>query len=68
MVFIDLERPYENVLRQVIWDILGSRGIPRRYIELVRDMYDRAKISVYVHAGECMLEKHTSFQFEVGLH
>ncbi|KAK9069565.1 hypothetical protein SSX86_011469 [Deinandra increscens subsp. villosa] len=53
MVFIDLEKAYDNIPRQVIWDSLGSRGIPWQYIELlVKDMYRGAKTSVRARVGD----------------
>ncbi|XP_076954466.1 uncharacterized protein LOC143628907 [Bidens hawaiensis] len=52
MVFIDLEKAYDNVPRRPIWDSLGSRGVPGRYIDIIRDMYDRTKTTVRAPVGD----------------
>lgn len=39
MVFIDIEKAYHNVSRQVMWDGLVNRGVLGRYIEIIGDMY-----------------------------
>ncbi|KAD4889082.1 hypothetical protein E3N88_21155 [Mikania micrantha] len=63
MVFIDLEKAYDSVPRQLIWDSLQSRGIPWRYIEMIRDTYASAKTSVRAPVGDTDL-----FSVHVGLH
>lgn len=40
MVFINLEKAYDSVPRNVIWNNLMARGLICRYIEVSRDMYD----------------------------
>ncbi|KAD4180302.1 hypothetical protein E3N88_28893 [Mikania micrantha] len=52
MMFIDLEKAYNSVPRQLIWDSLESRGIPWRYIEIIRDTYASAKTSVRAPVGD----------------
>ncbi|KAD6119585.1 hypothetical protein E3N88_10856 [Mikania micrantha] len=63
MVFIDLEKAYDSVPRQVIWDSLESRGIPQRYIEVIKDTYAAAETSVRAPVGDTDF-----FPVEVGLH
>ncbi|XP_035838805.1 uncharacterized protein LOC110908170 [Helianthus annuus] len=63
MVFIDLEKAYHSVQRRFIWDSLESRGVPGKYVDLIRDMYDRTKTSVRALVGDT-----NSFPIEVGLH
>ena len=46
MVFIDLEKAYDRARREIIWWILEKKWVTKRYIELVKDMYDRAIIIV----------------------
>ena len=40
MVFIDLEKACDSILRSIIWDNLKVRGISQRYIEVIRDMQE----------------------------
>ena len=63
MVFIDLEKAYDSVPRGLIWDTLESRGVPGKYIDLIRDMYVQTKTSVRAPVGLTDF-----FPVEVGLH
>ncbi|KAJ0445561.1 putative RNA-directed DNA polymerase [Helianthus annuus] len=63
MVFIDLEKAYDRVPRRLIWESLEGRGVPGKYIDLIRDMYDRTVTRVRVPVGDT-----ESFPVEVGLH
>ncbi|XP_026498876.1 uncharacterized protein LOC113402778 [Vanessa tameamea] len=38
MVFIDLEKAYDRVPREVLWWALKEKGLPGKYVELVRAM------------------------------
>jgi hypothetical protein len=39
MIFIDLEKAYDSVPRDILWRILEKRQVPVIYINLIKDMY-----------------------------
>ncbi|KAJ0928252.1 putative RNA-directed DNA polymerase [Helianthus annuus] len=63
MVFIDLEKAYDSVPHRLIWDTLEVRVVPRKYIDIIRDMCVRTKTCVRAPVGDTDF-----FHVEVGLH
>ena len=39
MIFIDLEKEYDKVLRNIMWWTLKKHKVPTKYITLIKDMY-----------------------------
>jgi hypothetical protein len=46
MIFIDLEKAYDKVSRNVIWWDLQKHKVSSKYITLIKDMYDNVVTSV----------------------
>jgi hypothetical protein len=46
MVFIDLEKAYDKVPRDVMWWALEKHKVPTKYITLIKDMYKDAMTCV----------------------
>ncbi|XP_071727768.1 secreted RxLR effector protein 78-like [Rutidosis leptorrhynchoides] len=63
MAFLDLEKAYDCVPRELILKTLNARGVPSRYIRSIRDMYEGAKTRVRTTVGNTGF-----FPVEVGLH
>ena len=46
MVFIDLEKAYYKVSREILWWRLMKNGVHIKYIYIIKDMYDEAVANV----------------------
>ncbi|GKB87948.1 retrovirus-related pol polyprotein LINE-1 [Tanacetum coccineum] len=51
IAFLDLEKAYDSVPRELIWKTLVDKGRSRRYIRVVRDMYVGAKTCIRASIG-----------------
>ena len=63
MVFVDLEKAYDTVPRDLIWYCLRKLGVPETYVSAIKDMYKDCKTSVVTSVGET-----DEIEIEVGLH
>ena len=50
-VFIDLEKAYDRVPREELWECLRLVGTSECYVRVIKDMYDRARTAVRSAAG-----------------
>jgi hypothetical protein len=63
MVFINLEKTYDKVFRNVMWCALQKHRVSTKYITLINDMYDNIVISVRTSDGNI-----NNFSINIGLH
>ncbi|KAL5193749.1 LINE-1 retrotransposable element ORF2 protein [Glycine soja] len=63
LIFIDLEKAYDRVPREILWKALEKKGVRVTYIRTIQDMYDRVSTSVRTQGGES-----DDFPITIGLH
>jgi hypothetical protein len=63
MFFINLEKAYGKISRNVMWWVLDKHKVPMKYIILIKDMYTNIVISVQTSDGDTH-----DFPIRIGLH
>jgi hypothetical protein len=63
MVFIDLEKAYDKLSRNVMWWALQKHKVSTKYITLIKDMYDNIVTSVRTSDRDT-----NNFPINIGLH
>ena len=63
MLFTDLEIADDKVPREVLWWTLMKKGVPIKYIDIIRDMYDGVVTNVRTCGGIT-----SDFFITIGLH
>ena len=62
-VFVDLEKAYDKVPREVVWHCMRKSGMAEKYVRIIQDMYDVSKTAV-----RCAVGVTERFEVKVGLH
>ncbi|GKD85833.1 retrovirus-related pol polyprotein LINE-1, partial [Tanacetum coccineum] len=59
LAFIDLEKAYDSVPRELIWKTLSDKETPTRYIKVIQDMYEGAMTYCLIFADDIVLISET---------
>ena len=62
MIFVDLEKSYDRVPRDILWWALRKENVGEVCIKVIQDMYDGCTTSVRIQIGST-----ESFEVKVGL-
>ncbi|XP_026410528.1 uncharacterized protein LOC113305736 [Papaver somniferum] len=63
LLFMDLEKSYDKIPREVIWQALAKKNVTDKYIVLIQDMYEGARSSVRTSGGLS-----NEFPIKIGIH
>jgi hypothetical protein len=63
MIFIDLEKTYDKISRNIIWWALKRKLVPTKYVTLIKDMYINIVACIRSYDGES-----NTFSIKIGLH
>jgi hypothetical protein len=63
MVFIDLEKTYDKMSKNVMWWVLQKHKVSVMYITFIKDIYDDVMINVQTSDGDT-----NDFPIKIGLH
>jgi hypothetical protein len=65
MVFIDLEKAYYKIPRNLMWWALDKHKVPTKYVTLIKDMYEYDKVVTRVRTTN---DDTNVFSINIGLH
>nr|CDJ90329.1 RNA-directed DNA polymerase (reverse transcriptase) domain containing protein [Haemonchus contortus] len=52
LAFLDLEKAFDRLPRQVLWRVLRNRKVPEHLISLMKDMYDGSTTTIRTPHGQ----------------
>src|SRR5215468_1049960 len=62
-MFVDMEKAYDRVPRELLWEVLRKKGAAEQYVEVIMDMYRDCKTCVQTASG-----RSNSFSVRIGVH
>jgi Reverse transcriptase (RNA-dependent DNA polymerase) len=63
IIFIDFEKAYDKIPRNIMWWALKRKLVPTKYVTLIKDMYTNIVTCVRAYDGES-----DTFSIKIGLH
>jgi len=67
MVFIDLEKTYDKIPRNVMWWALDKHKVPTKYVGLIKDMYNNKSNNIVTSVRTSDGDTY-AFPIKIGLH
>ena len=52
MCFVDLQKAYDSVDRELLWEVLARAGVPSVMIDAIRQFHDGMRARVRMDDGE----------------
>jgi hypothetical protein len=52
MVFVDMDKSYDKLPRNIMWWALQKHKVSTKYITLIKDMYNNVVTSVQISDGD----------------
>ena len=49
--FVDFEKTFDNLDREVLWNLMAHYGIPQKFINIIRNSYNNMQCRV-IHEGK----------------
>ena len=62
-IFIDLEKAYDRIPREEMWNCLREKRVCEKYVRLIQDMYKGSKMQI-----RCTTGTTEAFNVTVGVH
>jgi Reverse transcriptase (RNA-dependent DNA polymerase) len=63
MIFIDLEKAYDKILRNIMWWVFKKKRVPTKYVTFFKDIYTNIMICVRACDNESDI-----FPIKIGLY
>jgi hypothetical protein len=63
LVFVDIEKAFDRVPRELLWKVLAKKGVSSKYVDVIKDMYRGSNTKVRTTCGMT-----NSFDVKIGVH
>jgi Reverse transcriptase (RNA-dependent DNA polymerase) len=65
MIFIDLEKAYNKIPRNIMWWTLEKKRVPTKYVTLIKDIYTNVESSLSPYIFILVMDEITDIQGDI---